>query len=449
MNPLIYRKIFSPIWQKFKNQKIYSYLDLFEKNENLQRTEIERTSFKDLKKLLVFCQDNVPYYRRLFSEMNINTSNINNFEDYRAIPILTKEVFRKNYKDFIPEKKIKFGYTETSGSTGAPTRFMISKVATEKWYAAKLYGRMLHGIKPGDPILWIWGRKFKTQTRLYNFLKNNLENEYKFSAFDINRKKALELYNLIRRKKIKSIYGYSSAIYEYAKILKNNGLTINLKTVFVTAEGILDYQKEIIQSVFKCPVVKEYGAAEMGILTFDCKEGKSHIIEENVYLELSNNESDNSLNEIIITDLNNYAMPLLRYNSGDLSSGFDAEFCKCGSSRKILKDVIGRKYDVIKLSNGKMIHGEMINYVLKHTLLDEFPDGCLFEFKQESYHSFKLILALFNLDDNTKTRLNKKIQESFTEALGTNYNFNLVIIYDKQIRRLDSGKHRYILSEVR
>lgn len=447
MNATIYRHIISPIWQKLKCQKINNYLNLLINNHSLQRNKIDRNSFKDLKNLLIFCENNVPYYRRIFSEIGLKTSEINNFEDYKTVPILTKEVFRKYYKDFIPEKKIQFRYTETSGSTGTPTKFRISKTATEKWYAAKLYGRSLHGIKPGDPILWIWGRKFKKQHKLYKFFKNNLENEYKFSAFDIDLKKALALYNLIKRKKIKSIYGYSSAIYEFAKILKNKGLTVNLSKVFVTAEGIFDYQKETIRSVFNCMVIKEYGAAEMGILAFDCKEGKSHIVEDNVYLELIKSKHNSELNEVIVTDFNNYAMPLLRYNSGDLSSGFDEELCTCGSTKKILKDVVGRKYDMIKLSNGKVIHGEMVNYVLKHALLNDFPSGCLFEFKQESYSNFKLSLALFDLDDDTKNRLNKLIRGLFNKALGNNH--NLVITYDQEIGRLNSGKHRYISSDIR
>lgn len=450
MNPIIFRKIISPLWQKFKKQRINYYLRLLIKNQFLSRNQIDRNIFRELKKLLFFCEKNVPYYRKLFSEMDIRVNDIKNFKDFSNLPILTKEVFRKNYKDFIPDKNFnsEYGYTETSGSTGAPTKFMISKTATEKWYAAKLYGRILHGVMPGDPILWIWGRKFKKNHPFYEFLKNNLENEYKFSAFDIDENKAIELVKLIKRKKIKSIYGYSSAIYEFSKILKKKNLAVNLSKIFITAEAIYDYQQEMIESVFNCSVVKEYGAAEMGIITFDCKKGKSHIIEDNVYVELKKNDDDSKLNEIIITDLNNYAMPLLRYNSGDLSSGFIKEQCSCGSVKKILKNVVGRKYDMIKLSNGKVIHGELVNYILKHALLDQFPNGCLFQFEQETFVDFKLSLGLFNLDLNTQDVIYEKIRQSLNEALGLNYKFNLSVLFNEKIVRPNSGKHRYIISNI-
>ena len=451
MKSIIFQKIISPIWQILKDQKINLYIKEFQKNQWLDKSELELDRWVKLKKLILFCELNVPYYRNMFKKIGITSEDINDINDYNRIPILTKEIFRKNYKDFIPDINFhgNYGYTETSGSTGMSIKFQISNIAAERWYAAKLHWRKIHGVNPGDPILWIWGRKLSKTSPIKKWIKNNIENEYRFSAFDISEKKALQIVELIKKKKIKSIYGYSSAIYEFAKILKERNISLPLHKIFVTAESIFDSQKILIQDVFKCSVISEYGAAEMGILTFECDEGNYHIIEDNVYLETLKFEENNNLKKIIITDLFNYAMPLLRYDSGDLTSGISKEECSCGRKSNILKDIVGRQYDLIKLKNGKIIHGEMINYLVKGVTLKEVPSGFVHQFVQESYSDFSLHLAGPNIPLNQQQKFKKELIHGFSQFLGVDYEFKLDVHFCDSIIRPNTGKHRYIISKAK
>lgn len=450
MNPIIYRKIVYPVWQFLKKNKTFFYLQSFQETQWQIRSEIEFSNLQKIKELVFFCEQYVPYYQNLFKNLGITTENIKSYKDFKNIPILTKDVFRNNYDDFIPIniKYGKYGYTETSGSTGESTKFHISDVARERWYAAKLYGRLVHGVKPGDPILWIWGRKMKQRSFFIKWIKENIENEFRVSAFDINDKSAMQIAHLIHSKKIKSIYGYSSAIYEFAKILNEKKISLFVSKIFVTSEAIYNYQKELICKVFNCSIVNEYGAAEMGILSFECDQGNNHLVEQNNYLELETFENNKNLSKIIVTDLYNYAMPLLRYDSGDLTEGYIKHECKCGRKTKILKNVFGRQYDTIRLSNGKIIHGEMINYLVKEVTLKDASHGFIHQFIQSSTNEFLLYLVAPHVTVEQQEIIKTKFIKGFSVYLGEGYSFNLEVIFTDHIERPPAGKHRYIISNV-
>lgn len=450
MNAFLLENFIIPVWQLLKKQKINLYLKEYQKSQWFDKSELEIERWVKLKNLIYYCELNVPYYRNMFAKIGITSEDINELNDFKRIPILTKEIFRKNYRDFIPDNNFndEFGYTETSGSTGISMRFHISKIASERWYASKLHWRILHGVYPGDPILWIWGRKLKKKSFIHEWVKNNIFNEYRFSAFDITEKNALQIVELIKKKKIKSIYGYSSAVYEFSKILMEKNISLPMKKIFVTAESIYDNQKTLIEEVFQCSVISEYGAAEMGILSFECEKGSKHIIDENVLLEELEIDEHNNLKKIIVTEFFNYAMPLLRYDSGDLTSGISNEICLCGRGHNLLSDVVGRQYDLIKLKNGRVIHGEMINYLVKGVILKYFPSGCVHQFLQESHSSFILQLAVANIPLDQQILIKNELVKGFVQLTGVNYEFKLDVIFCDLIARPNTGKHRYIVSKV-
>lgn len=450
MYPIVYRKVISPIWQLCKGQKINCYLHEFANTNSFSRKQLELLQLEKLKKLIDYCELNIPYYRELFKNTGITASEITSFKDYEKIPVLTKNEVRNHYQEFLPDTnlKIKYSNTQTSGSTGMSTQFRVSKTSGERWYASKLYNRTLHGVKPGDPILWIWGRRNSLQVSKFSrFIKERIENEYRISAFDISEENTDKIIKVIKKRKIKAIYAYSSALYEFSILLKQRNLVLPLQKIFVTSEKLLEHQKQLIEEVFACKAISEYGAAEMGILAFECVANQYHIIEENVYLEAIES-TDNSYKQIVVTDLHNYAMPLLRYQSGDLTSGIYENKCACGSAHKILSDVVGRQYDMIRLKNNKTIHGEMINYLVKEVTLSKSACGFMHQFIQYSHDDFTLFLVAPELRNEEKEMIKDSFTRGFAEYLGNDYPFNLTVVFTDKIERPENGKHRFIISKI-
>ena len=92
----------------------------------------------------------------------------------------------------------------------------------------------------------------------------------------------------------------------------------------------------------------------------------------------------------------------------------------------ILKDIVGRQYDLIKLKNGKIIHGEMINYLVKGVTLKEVPSGFVHQFVQESYSDFSLHLAGPNIPLNQQQKFKKELIHGFSQFLEIIRNLHII-----------------------
>ena len=453
MHPKIFRRIVSPLWQIYRGQKIDHYIDEFTNYTELSQEKVKVIQLEKILQLVRYCENHVPFYQKLFKDIGFSSNDMVSLSDYSKLPILTKETVRTHYDDFLSgnQDSSEYTYTQTSGSTGMSTKFRVSKVASERWYAAKLAGRIKHGVLPGEPLLWIWGRRRDNGINpIRQWVSENIRNEFQVSAFDITEDSADRIVSLINGKKICSIYGYSSAIFEFSSILKQKHITLPLKKVFTTAEKLYEGQRSLISEVFQCSVVSEYGAAEMGILAFECLAGSMHVVHENVYIEAVKSAEYGDMKKIIVTDMYNYAMPLLRYESGDLTSGIHKNGCSCQNSSDVLVDITGRQYDVIRLQDGRIIHGEMINYLVKEVTLKEVPCGLAHQFIQKSYTNFILYLAMPNsTSEEQKIIIRDEFKKGFSIYVGERYPFNLQVIFKNRINRSTTGKHRYILSEVK
>ena len=141
-------------------------------------------------------------------------------------------------------------------------------------------------------------------------------------------------------------------------------------------------------------------------------------------------------------------MPLLRYDSGDLTSGYLKKECTCGRKTKILQDIVGRQYDMIRLSNGKIIHGEMINVLVKEVTLKDSSLGLIHQFVQNTFNSFALYLVAPHLSKEKQKIIQSEFFKGFSLHLGEDYPFSLEVIFKDKIERPITGKHRYIISNV-
>jgi phenylacetate-CoA ligase len=138
-------------------------------------------------------------------------------------------------------------------------------------------------------------------------------------------------------------------IYETAKIINENDIEINsnFKMIKGTSEKIYDKYQEEVMKAFGEKMISEYGAAEAGIIAFECSEGNMHITMENVIVEEENGE-------IIVTNLLSKSFPIIRYKLGDYIKINREKQCSCGMEHHIIEDVLGRV--------GNLIYGKSNNY---------------------------------------------------------------------------------------
>ncbi len=176
-----------------------------------------------------------------------------------------------------------------------------------------------------------------------------MANRIRVSAFDLSASKCAEEYQRIERFKPDYVYGYTSAIYGFAVICADLGLPLGqlpLKAVICTAEKMYPHHRAALEQAFSCPVVDEYGSSENGVIAFQCRLGAMHMMSDHLAIEFVDAEgrpvAAGERGRIVITDLSSYAMPLVRYDIGDVGAASEAR-CACGVTLPTMEIVEGEK----------------------------------------------------------------------------------------------------------
>jgi phenylacetate-CoA ligase len=146
-----------------------------------------------------------------------------------------------------------------------------------------------------------------------------------------------------------------------------DGRSLGLKVVITTSEVLSAPQRRLLEATFGVPVQNEYGCGEVGPIAYECDSGQLHVMSDNLRIELL--QADGRLagpgesGEVVITDLNNRAMPLVRYRVGDFATWGSS--CSCGRSFPVLEKVWGRAYEFVQLPSGRRCHGEFFMYLFE------------------------------------------------------------------------------------
>jgi phenylacetate-CoA ligase len=147
--------------------------------------------------------------------------------------------------------------------------------------------------------------------------------------------------------------GYPSAFYIIATYAIKNDLKINFKPIAITttAETLYDYQREVIEKVFNCPVYNQYASSEGSPFITECKSGKLHVnIDSGIFEFLNSNDENAKPGEIarmVVTSFTNLKTPLIRYDILDSVLVGDNLSCDCGCKMPIIEKIIGREDDLL------------------------------------------------------------------------------------------------------
>jgi phenylacetate-CoA ligase len=169
------------------------------------------------------------------------------------------------------------------------------------------------------------------------------------------------------------MYGYASALHLLAVAWARTGRRppAGLRAVFTTAEPLFDWQKKAIESAFGCPAAVEYGCRDGGLAALECPEGGLHIAAEHMVVEIADPDAEGR-GEIVLTNLDSRALPIIRYRTGDIGS-LDGTPCPCGRGLPRLGAVEGRRTDFLVTPRGRVLHALSVIYPLREmTAIREF-----------------------------------------------------------------------------
>jgi|LGOV01.1.fsa_nt_gb phenylacetate-CoA ligase len=431
----------------FKNKNFLKNYNFVKKNEFESYENLKRYQKEKLQKLIRFSYNNVPYYSKLFKNLKLKPEDIQTIENLEKLPILTKEIIRINQKDLIPQnfKEQKYIKGSTGGSTGEPLQYRLT-VEDETLGLAIMYANWGYaGYELGDKVAVIAGSSLmpSTKSKLVDSAKAFMMNYKKYSSFDLSDKYMDEIVTGLNMFKPKYLRGYASSIYLFAKHIEDKEFTIEFhpKGVFTTAEILFDYQREVIEDTFNCKVFNQYGLNDGGISAFECEMHKGlHLDMIRSILEVVDDNGTQleagKEGHILATSLYNYAMPFLRYDTGDLGILSD-ERCECGRSTPMLKKIVGRITDYLKFSNGSIIGTPILT-----VLFGKF-DILQYQIVQKDLNTI-----LVNIVKGKKYREDdeKEIRDTFYRHVG---DINIKFKYVDKIETTKAGKWKFIVNEIK
>jgi len=440
MHPLIVRHVVLPLHERLKRTPTFAWLKHLERTQWMDPAKLRDLQFAELRRHLEFAYRHTRYYRRLFDEHEVPPHRIQSLEDFRKVPVLTRQLLRENFDDLMATgvRLRRVQRVSTGGSTGEPVTLLVD---TSVGFAIALRHRAHRwfGLEPGAREIVLWGSPIEAtrQDRLRN-LRDWLINSKLISAFDLGAPALAEYARIITRHRPLRIYGYASAIYLLACFLEREGWRPDwrLHAVFTTAETLFDFQRKTIEAVFGCPVAVEYGARDAGNMANECPHGGLHIPAEGVVLETIAVAPD-GLGEIVATNCHRPAMPLIRYRTGDLGELTD-ERCRCGRSLPSLKRIEGRRTDFLVAPDGRILHALALIYVLR-----EMERVREFQIVQEDVDS---IVALVVAAPGWSRDDDDNVQRAVRARIGADVDVRVETV--AAIPRTQSGKFRYVVSRV-
>jgi phenylacetate-CoA ligase len=249
----------------------------------------------------------------------------------------------------------------TSGSTGEPLVFYWDKAFSALHSATGFLFNSWAYYELGDKILYISNPRPYTSliNNLLNKMWNSITRVHHLSIIDMNNKKSYGIETLARIEP-QILYGYVSGLIMLGKMVKEYNIKIRpkIKSIITTSETLDPFYKKKLEEVFEVEIFNRYGSRELGNIMQDCERHEGlHINTEIAFVELikENGEPANpgERGRIIVTNLTNYVMPFIRYDTGDV--GIAGDECSCGRGFPLLKKVEGRSSEAIFTASGKPI----------------------------------------------------------------------------------------------
>lgn len=432
----------TPLTDLLSGKNVNKYYKEYLNTQWYSVKEMREYQLIKLRKLICHCYNNVPYYKEYMDDRNIKIDDIKSIDDLKLFPVLTKEIIKANYEKFIPVniKEIKGVKTSQTGGTTGNILYKRSDANTRSsiWGSYKRFQNNWMGVGDRDLKLVLMGGHVVKQgviNVLKKYLLCYLEKEKVFDVYNTTEENYLKMKDVLRKYKFAWLRGYPQFIFSLAQRLKNEGLEFNIKAISTTAEPLTLEHRKLFKEVFHAEVFDQYGCGEIGGIAYECEEHNGlHVTEERVILEINEN------NEAIITDLDNYSMPFIRYWNADQVI-LSKKICTCGRKSMLIKEVLGRTCDYIIGLNGEFLHWAYFWHLFFDSNVAKERNLRKFQIVQTT--SCKLILRI--VADEFSNEERSFFIENIQQRLGK---MNIEFSFEDDIKLSETGKYRPVINKL-
>jgi phenylacetate-CoA ligase len=432
------------------SRNVKTYYEQLKRSQWLTPQEIKEIQERKLRELIHQAYYHVGYYRDIFDHLGLVPADIRTTEDLRKLPLLDKKTVRFYlYFDLLSDNhdKRRMLKITTSGSTGEPFVCYADKFQLEMRWAATLRSMEWTGYRFGDRQARLWhqtiGMSFGQvlRERIDTWLSRRLF----IPAYEMSDRNLSKSIAKLRKFKPVLIDGYAESFNFLAHYIKERGLEgVKPKGIISSAQTLPSQSRAAIETGFGCRVFDKYGSREFSGIAYESEGHDGHlVVAENYIVEILKDgrpAEPGELGEVVITDLNNRCMPLIRYRVGDLAIATDSGApSSCGRGLPRIGSIEGRAQAIIVGANGNYLPGSFFMHYFK-----DF-DYVIRQFQIIQNRLGHMTLKIVKADRFTD-QLFGKILEGLRKFVGEK--MEIEIEYVDSIPLVRTGKHQATISHL-
>ena len=351
------------------------YLEL-KQSERFSREELDELQLTKLQRLLQHSYSHVPHYRDAFDKVGVHPEEIKSVEDLMWLPLLEKATVRKRLYFHLfanTHRKRDMLRIATSGSTGEPFVTYADRYQLEMRFATTLRAVEWTGWRFGDRQARLWHQTLgMTGSQVVRERVDALFMRRLFiPAFEIAPETIEAYVDRIRRFDPVLVDGYAESLNFLATYVREGGAPgFSPRAIMSSAQSLPDNVRDLIEDAFQTRVFDKYGSREFSGIAYTCDASRDHhVMDESYIVELlvdGRPAQPGEIGEVVITDLNNFSVPLVRYRIGDLAVAVDqSEPCACGRHLSRVGRIEGRTQAIVHCADGTWLPGSLFLHFFK------------------------------------------------------------------------------------
>ncbi len=424
-----------PIGDSVLGTQFISTLKRWRAIQYLSEQQLQQLQQQNLSKLLNHAILNVPFYKSFQ-----NGSDEPSLKDF---PVLTKALIRENMNRMLwhPEQKEKLVSEKSSGSSGIQGEVFVSRKEQSAFQAIQTLTWEWSGFRLGDSLLQ---NGMTLHRGVVKSIKDFLFRTQYVSAFNLDDKSVAAILEGLEKKRF--FGGYASSLFVFSEVAKRNNIDhIQFESAISWGDKMFSYYRESIESQFKTKVYDTYGTTEGFMIAGQKDLPYYYVLTPHVYLELldekGNEVPDGEIGRVVVTRLDAFEMPLIRYYLGDLAIKLPRE--KYPEKRDLqfplLEKIIGRDTDIVRTESGKKMIVHFFTGIFEHV-----PEILQFRVVQNSLHEMTIeYIARETFHAEIPGIVTKKIHDYLQEP------FPVTFVKVESIPSTASGKPQIILSNIK
>ena len=358
-------KVIYPLWTIRDHPTYLNYAKAFARDQYLSPSRLEAVQIERLRIQLTHAYKNIPFYRRRMEKLGITPFDITSLSDFKKFPVVTKQDVQNHKPEMmaqnIPEKlRVR---NQSGGSTGIPLQFWVDKERFDSRRASTDRHNSWAGLRPGDWCAQLWGAKIDvgdSSTPRVTWRQRMLHRMLPLNTVSIGPNDLNAYIEILRRYRPRHMVAYAQSAVMFARHCAEVGADdIRFDSMITTAEILRPEDRAFLEETFRGKVFNRYGCREISVLASECEYHTGmHVNADALILEIEPVAgASGNMGRVLVTDLFNRSMPLIRYEIGDMASWSEDSPCPCGRSLPRLANIDGRVTDFLRLPDGTLLSG--------------------------------------------------------------------------------------------